>query len=109
MRALVPLLLCASACVLPPADQNESPQDARAVDAMFVRRSGDTWHDVDPVAARAASFGRVRPVADALPWRHDVSDQEPMTFPAPARAGAAPPSLSADLVDADPLGARGWR
>lgn len=105
---LLPLLCLLSlpACVALPEDAR---QQGQAIDAVYVRDTADRWHDVDPVAARAASFGRVESVRDAFPWPDQLSEALPLQAGLPPASANGGPDLATDLVDTDPLGRRGWR
>lgn len=107
---LVPFF-CSPACVTPDASLHAAPQggQGQAVEAVFVRGVGGDFHDADPVAARAASFGKVVPSVDASPVTDRLRETLPHFVTLPVRSTDAAPSLSVDVVDSDPLAARGWR
>lgn len=113
MKTLLLLALslnAAPACVLAPELQNpQQPQHAQAVEATFHRNLGSDLPDADPVQARAASWSPVVRVVDAFPWQDRLVELVPAAISGPVQPAAQAPSLSADLVDGDPLAARGWR
>ena len=107
---LVASLLTAPACVT--ADHRAGDLGApqgQAVEAVFTRGDLDTYHDVDPVQARAASFGKVVAVVDPFPWNDRLRETVPAFAAAPVTPANTAPLLSVDVVDADPLALRGWR
>jgi hypothetical protein len=111
MKSLLLLISLFSqpACVIATDELPQEPRHGQAVEAVFVRGSGDAFHDVDPVQARAASFGRVVPVVDAFPWNDRLVELEPVSIRGPVVPAVGAPVLSLDVVDSDPLAARGWR
>ena len=98
----------APACVLAP-ELPQNPQHAQAVEATFHRGLGDDLIDADPVQARAASWSPVVRVVDAFPWQDRLVELVPAAVNGPVQPAAQTPALSGDLVDGDPLAARGWR
>jgi hypothetical protein len=104
------ILLFAALLFTPACVSNETQAQGQAVEAVFTRAHSDIWHDSDPVVARAASWGRVAATVDSFPWNDRLVETLPITVQGPVTpAAATAPALSADLVDSDPVGARGWR
>lgn len=111
MKTAILLILSlntAPACVLAP-ELPQNPQHAQAVEATFHRGLSSDLQDVDPVQARAASWGPIVPVVDAFPWQDRLVELVPEVVAGPVRATVEAPDLSFDLVDGDPLASRNWR
>ena len=106
---LLASLLTQPACVLAPESAMQDPGRAQAVEAVFVHRGATDFQDVDPVQARSASFGKTVAVVDAFPWQDRLVETLPVAVSAPVAAHASAVVLSVDIVDSDPLAARGWR
>jgi hypothetical protein len=109
LSILVPFVLGFSACVSTPADAPTVIPQGQAVEAVYSRGGSTDFHDVDPVQARAASFGRVASVVDTSAWSDRLIELVPAFVATGVTPAASAPSLSADVVDADPLAARNWR
>jgi hypothetical protein len=111
MKSLLLLLSVVSqpACVIAPESLPQDPRQGQAVEAVFVRTGGGDFHDVDPVQARAASFSRVVAIVDAFPWNDRLVELEPVAVRGPVTPAVGEPTLSADIVDSDPLALRNWR